>query len=109
VGQQRHRGRTIKRNQPKRTGPRFFAALLLCRSEKKKCSSSPISKSKTAGGKVHATFYYAKVIPGAYHAMLAREHYLHENGLEESLLHLIKLRASQLNGCAYRLASIGRI
>jgi AhpD family alkylhydroperoxidase len=33
--------------------------------------------------------------------MLGLEHYLHETGLEESLLHLIKLRASQINGCAY--------
>lgn len=43
----------------------------------------------------------AKVAPGAYHAMLALERYLHESGLEIPLLHLIKLRASQINGCAY--------
>ena len=43
----------------------------------------------------------AKVAPGAYHAMLGLEHYLHESGLEIPLLHLIKLRASQINGCAY--------
>lgn len=48
-------------------------------------------------------FDYAKVSPGAYHAMLGLEHYLHQSGLEESLLHLIKLRASQINGCAYCL------
>ena len=48
-------------------------------------------------------FDYAKVEPGAYHAMLGLEKYLHESGLEESLLHLIKLRASQINGCAYCL------
>jgi len=41
------------------------------------------------------------VAPGAYQAMLGLEKYLHECGLEEGLLHLIKLRASQLNGCAY--------
>lgn len=46
-------------------------------------------------------FDYAKVAPGAYRAMAGLEHYLHECGLEESLLHLIKLRASQVNGCAY--------
>jgi AhpD family alkylhydroperoxidase len=46
-------------------------------------------------------FDYGKVAPGAYRAMLGLEHYLHETGLEESLLHLIKLRASQINGCAY--------
>ncbi len=48
-------------------------------------------------------FDYAKVAPGTYHAMLGLEHYLHGCGLEESLLHLIKLRASQMNGCAYCL------
>ncbi|MBZ5664950.1 MAG: carboxymuconolactone decarboxylase family protein [Acidobacteriia bacterium] len=44
---------------------------------------------------------YAKVAPGAYRAMLGLEEYLHQCGLEESLIHLIKLRASQVNGCAY--------
>ena len=43
----------------------------------------------------------AKVAPGAYHAMLGLETYIHQSGLEIPLLHLIKLRASQLNGCAY--------
>jgi AhpD family alkylhydroperoxidase len=46
-------------------------------------------------------FDYAKVAPGAYRAMAGLEHYLHECGMEESLLHLVKLRASQINGCAY--------
>jgi AhpD family alkylhydroperoxidase len=48
-------------------------------------------------------FNYVKTAPGAYKAMLGLEHYLHECGLEESLIHLIKLRASQINGCAYCL------
>lgn len=48
-------------------------------------------------------FDYAKVAPGAYRAMAGLEHYLHECGLEESLLHLVTLRASQINGCAYCL------
>jgi AhpD family alkylhydroperoxidase len=43
----------------------------------------------------------AKFAPGAYQAMLGLERYLHECGLEANLLHLLKLRASQLNGCAY--------
>jgi AhpD family alkylhydroperoxidase len=47
--------------------------------------------------------HYTKVAPLAYHAMLGLEKYLHECGLEEGLLHLIKLRASQINGCAYCL------
>lgn len=48
-------------------------------------------------------FSYPKTAPGAYKAMLGLEHYLNECGLEEPLLDLIKLRASQVNGCAYCL------
>ena len=44
---------------------------------------------------------YITVAPGGYEAMLGLERYLHGCGLEESLIHLVKLRASQLNGCAY--------
>ena len=42
-----------------------------------------------------------KVAPGVYQAMQGLEAYLHQSGLEVSLLRLIKLRASQINGCAY--------
>jgi AhpD family alkylhydroperoxidase len=45
----------------------------------------------------------AKVAPGAYHAMLGLERYIHECGLERPLLELVKMRASQINGCAYCL------
>ena len=44
---------------------------------------------------------YLKSARGAYHAMLGIEHYLQQSGLEESLQNLIKLRVSQINGCAY--------
>ena len=43
----------------------------------------------------------AKIAPGAYKAMLGLEDYLHQSSLDEKLLDLIKLRASQVNGCAY--------
>lgn len=46
---------------------------------------------------------YGKIAPGVYDAMDALDQYLAGCGLEESLLHLIRLRASQLNGCAYCL------
>ena len=46
-------------------------------------------------------FSYATSAPGAYQAMVGLEKYLHQCGLEESLIHLVKLRASQINGCAY--------
>ena len=48
-------------------------------------------------------YSHAKVAPDGTKAVLGLERYLHECGLEESLLHLIKLRASQINGCAYCL------
>lgn len=39
--------------------------------------------------------------PKAMQAMLGLEKHLHECGLEENLIHLMKLRVSQMNGCAY--------
>jgi AhpD family alkylhydroperoxidase len=52
---------------------------------------------------MEARFNYAKAAPGVYKAMLGLDQYLEDCGLEESLLHLIRLRASQINGCAYCL------
>ena len=43
------------------------------------------------------------VAPKAIEPMLALEAYLAGCGLEESLRHLVKMRASQINGCAYCL------
>jgi len=43
----------------------------------------------------------ANVAPGVYHAMLGLENYINQSGLEVPLLHLIRMRASQINGCAY--------
>ncbi len=45
--------------------------------------------------------HYSQASPGALQAMYGLEKYVRESGLEHSLLELIKLRASQLNGCAY--------
>lgn len=44
---------------------------------------------------------FLKVSRGAFEALLGVEKYLHGCGLEQTLLDLIKLRASQINGCAY--------
>ena len=52
---------------------------------------------------MEARFNYAKAAPGVYKAMLGLDQYLEDCSLEESQLHLIRLRASQINGCAYCL------
>ena len=46
---------------------------------------------------------YQRIAPGAVQAMLALEAYVRQSGLERSLLHLIKIRSSQINGCAFCL------
>ena len=46
----------------------------------------------------------AKVDPAAYHAMLGLETYVDKSGLDPKLRDLLKIRASQINGCAYCLA-----
>ncbi len=42
-----------------------------------------------------------KVAPGGYKAMSSLDAYLRDSGLDKPLLHMVKLRASQVNGCAY--------
>ena len=44
---------------------------------------------------------YIKVGSGAYRAMSQLEQYVRKCGLEASLIELVKIRASQINGCAF--------
>ncbi len=44
---------------------------------------------------------YGKAAPGAMRAMYGLERYIRETGLEPSLRELVRLRVSQINGCAY--------
>ena len=46
---------------------------------------------------------YLKAARGGYEAMSGLEKYLHQCSLEQPLIHLIKLRVSQINGCAFCL------
>src|SRR3954466_3633558 len=39
--------------------------------------------------------------PDGYKAMVGLETYMHKSSIEKPLYHLMKLRASQINGCAY--------
>lgn len=43
----------------------------------------------------------SKVSPDAYRAIMGLELYVRHSGLEPSLVELVKLRASYMNGCAY--------
>ena len=47
---------------------------------------------------------FKKVAPGAYQAMAGLERYVRQSSqLEPSLLELVRMRASQINGCAFCL------
>jgi AhpD family alkylhydroperoxidase len=44
---------------------------------------------------------YPIAAPGKLNAMLALSKSVHDSGLDDALLNLVFLRASQINGCAY--------
>jgi len=46
-------------------------------------------------------FNFAKASPESYQAVLALENFVQTSGLERRFIHLIKLRASMINGCAF--------
>ncbi|MGY4534294.1 AhpD family alkylhydroperoxidase [Pseudomonas sp. TE3786] len=49
----------------------------------------------------NARVSYAQVAPHTFKALLGLEKAMGESSLEKSLHELVKIRASQLNGCAY--------
>ncbi len=54
-------------------------------------------ETKTAAPRLN----YATVAPRVMEAMLALQAAADQSGLDETLLNLVKLRASQINGCAF--------
>jgi AhpD family alkylhydroperoxidase len=48
-----------------------------------------------------ARLNYGTAAPGVYAALDALDQYLAECSLDENLLNLVRLRVSQINGCAY--------
>jgi len=46
-------------------------------------------------------FNFYKAAPDAYKAVADLEDYVQNSGIEKRLIHLIKLRASIINGCSY--------
>ena len=47
--------------------------------------------------------HYGKAFPEGVHTLLNLGKVINESGLESSLMELVKMRASQMNGCAYCL------
>lgn len=52
---------------------------------------------------MHSRLDYVKAAPEAYRAMAGLEEYIRGCGLDRSLIELVKIRASQINGCAFCL------
>ena len=52
---------------------------------------------------MNARLEYARKSPAGHRAFLALNQFVENCGLEHSLLELIKIRASQINGCAFCL------
>ncbi|PPJ47924.1 carboxymuconolactone decarboxylase family protein [Rhizobium sp. KAs_5_22] len=50
---------------------------------------------------MHPRLDIGKAAPAAYKAVLGLENYVQTSGLSRADIHLIKLRASIINGCAY--------
>ena len=50
---------------------------------------------------MHPRIEYWKIAPAAFKAMSSLEAYLRDCGFDGPFLHMVKLRASQINGCAY--------
>jgi len=64
-------------------------------------ASAPQAATETARGDMRID--YQKIAPGVGQAMMGLENYVRSSGLEKPLLVLVKMRASQINGCAYCL------
>ncbi|WJQ82646.1 carboxymuconolactone decarboxylase family protein [Brevibacillus brevis] len=50
---------------------------------------------------MQARINHRTVNPEAYQTMLKLEKFVNESGLDKKLIELIKIRASQINGCAF--------
>src|SRR5271157_5609317 len=61
------------------------------------CHQSMSTTQKTASPPTN----YLNAAPGAFKAMVGLESYLKGCGIEANLIELVKLRVSQMNGCAY--------
>jgi AhpD family alkylhydroperoxidase len=60
-----------------------------------------IANEKGEGQPMQPRFDYSKIAPETYRAMLGLEKTINDSGLDAILLDLLRLRVSQINGCAY--------
>jgi AhpD family alkylhydroperoxidase len=68
-------------------------------------ATTPAPTTDTAtGAPAEARLPLGRLFPAAYRAMSAFAGAVRDSPLDELLVHLVKLRASQINGCAYCLA-----
>jgi AhpD family alkylhydroperoxidase len=65
----------------------------------RRCAAEHMARER--GRRLKPRLEYWKTAPGGFKAMSSLEAYLRESGLDHRLLHMVKLRASQINGCAY--------
>jgi AhpD family alkylhydroperoxidase len=66
-----------------------------------KSSLLAVESSAANTGRVEPRLNFYKHGPGAMSAMVALEKHCGVSGLEKPLMELVRLRASQINGCAY--------
>jgi AhpD family alkylhydroperoxidase len=59
------------------------------------------ASNRDGGMMMQARLDVHKAAPAAYQALSALENYVRKSGIDPKLLQLIKVRASQINGCAY--------
>lgn len=80
-----------------------YTLLVLCSFRPAFCHTQPKMNAelKTSQPHPHPRIAYARVAPQAIHVLRSLEDYVANCGLEPGLVELAKLRASQINGCAY--------
>src|SRR5690242_3504191 len=69
------------------------------------CHRTAVRFVSESGGEksMKARIDLMRVNPGIMHAMLGLEQQVHQARLDPTLLDLVRMRASQINGCAYCL------
>jgi AhpD family alkylhydroperoxidase len=67
------------------------------------CIRGPICGSDTMKGGTMERMDFASASAAAMRAMVELEKTVKESSIERSLIHLVKMRVSQINGCAYCL------